>query len=143
MQINLSRRLTIVLLGVALVSHPVVAAKVENFKDDQGILHVTNGKKEESAKPSKPVTPMQQYRRPGRSAPEGPLVIAPTPHPQTQAAASPQPGASPPPEEVPPLIINTSPPEGGEPQEEESETPPVMESQPVTSGWQGPVRGRH
>lgn len=42
MPIFLRRRLAVALLGVALLSPPGVAAKIDRFQDDQGTLHITN-----------------------------------------------------------------------------------------------------
>ena len=83
-------RLALVLVGVALWSHPGVAGKIDRFTDTDGTLHITNKGAEEPAKP-------------------GGAAVVKTPLPEP--AASPVPGQ---PNPAPPgMRPNTGPPPPG------------------------------
>ena len=114
---NLKWHLAAALLGVVvLLSPPGEAAKIQQSKDDQGTLHISNS---EEAEPGKPQTEPKAQLNQKRHAP-----IFSTP-PATLRAKQLQASGTPPPEQVAPPPVIAAP--TTEPQHE---TPPVIESQP-------------
>ena len=84
-------RLALALVGVALWSHPGVAAKIDRFTDKDGTLHISNKEAEEPIKTGPVAHP--QGPTPLPQATQNPSPAATTPLPPGR----PNPGAPPPP----------------------------------------------
>ena len=94
MPINLRRCLAVALLGVALWSHPGVAAKIDRFQDDQGTLHITNHGETPADKSGTGAKPVRRRLSKAEAFSREGL---PVPPPPPQALETPPPGAVPPP----------------------------------------------
>lgn len=142
MDMNLRWRLTVVLLGVAMLSAPAVAAKIRQSQDDQGTVHITNpgeakpGKPGIGTEPGLPRTPDSQKSSPvATSPPQAPAAEYVTP-PPPEATAPPAPVTSPPSQAAAPPEPVTLPPAkvAASPAESQAEAPPA------TQAYQNPAR---
>jgi hypothetical protein len=93
------RLILILLLTAWWVPALVADAKINQFKDDQGTVHITNLKPEEEAKPAPPAGPGPiQLHIPGAKSPE---ASAPPPPPQGPIMEPPDEQEAPEPPEPP------------------------------------------
>lgn len=85
MPVNLKWRLAVVLLGVGLWVHPGEASKIQQFKDDQGTVHINNAREAASDK-AEPEGKPGSRRRP--KFPAAPPVAPSPPEPVAQTPAA-------------------------------------------------------
>lgn len=157
MPVNRRWRLAAVLLGLALISPAGGAAEVQQFKDGQGTLHITNPGEVKAGKAGAGAPAVRRTERPSPEAsPETPKLpqapeeaasepVTALPHPK---AVAPEPATSPPAEEEESQdsVSQSSTVEAKSPVGAKGEEPPAVETQPRTgrslgrSG--GGMRGR-